>query len=186
MHQKLCFSLDIPRGCFPPSLVDLSRQAEPLQRPGRWWLGRCCYQTPALKMTHVWAKSMGSLCSGFCSESCCKQGIDFYNHFWKFLFVSPWQFLAVWHHPNVTVVISLSLYALCVPRWWALFSRSCPCIFWDCSELCCIYSLSYHPLEGCKEEINQEERKKKLNYDLDFYIGIWETGWSSAEIGIDL
>lgn len=57
MYQKLCFSLDTPRGCFPPSLVGLPRQAQPLQRSVRWWLGSAVYQTSAQKMTHVWAKN---------------------------------------------------------------------------------------------------------------------------------
>lgn len=91
------------------------------------------------------------------------QGTDFYNHFWKFLvFVSPWQFLAVWHHPkcdccHFTQPLS-TLYALLL----GLVLQELPMQFWDCSELCCIHSSPHHPLEGCKEEVNQEERKKKL------------------------
>lgn len=153
-----------------------------------------CHQIPALKMTHVWPKHVGSLCSGFCSETCCKQGIDNYNHCWKFLcFVSPWQFLAIWHHPNVLPLLSLHS---ALKHFAGLVAEPCspgaaP------SFLGTVVSSAasiLHPITSLKavrkKEIRKERNKGKKYiikiYVLDFYSDNWGTGWSSAEIGIDL
>lgn len=93
--------------------------------------GKCCYQTPTLQMNHIWAKNLGSLYSGFCSETYCKQGIEFYSHCWEIHFlVFSWQFMAIWHHQ---IVLPLLILHVTFKHFVDLasglcFSRSCPSI----------------------------------------------------------
>lgn len=137
------------------------------------------HQTPALQMSHTRAKSLGSLCSGFWSETCCKQGIDFCNHCLEFLcFIYSWQLLTIWHHQTVLLLLLLhSTFKLFVDLVAGpCFSRSCPKI----SGIVVSSAASIlHSITNLKAVRKKEIRKKgKESIKKHLYIGIlyWQLG----------
>lgn len=135
----------------------------------RMMTGKCRYQTPALQMSHIWAKSLGSLHSGFCSETYCKQGIDSYIHCWEFLFLlSSWQFLAIWHHQ---IVLPLLLLHSTSKHFVDLaagpcFSRSCPSIS---GTVVSSAASILHPITNLRAVRKKEIRKERKKGEKKIY-----------------